>query len=933
MNRILLLLFLAFIACHVPSQSVAQKSSWRQIKKADKLRLYGKIEGAISKYESILTQNPTDAAASYQLGKIQLLDLENYGKAEQYLSNAINNFSEKDSIYMAYFYLAETQKLMGNFPEAIDNYKFFRTHGIKNLAKSKSLVDEVTTKIDECKLAEVHDSGKKYTFTRVINLGDQINSELSEYCSIWFPDNGELLYTARYQDNPKEKRFKDFKFFEGGYSLVDTNKRLKEPKALEINVEDRQHFSVVSRTVSGDSVIFFKNNKLWLSVKTDGELSNPVALPEQINRSYYQPHGTFTPDNKSFIFSSADKDLKLDLYEVKLTASNSWSEPIKLGKNINSKHNEDSPFFTRDGKTLYFSSNRPGGYGNYDIYFSKYIEGNWTDPLNMGMPINSSGQDIFFSLNDDLKTGFLSSNRGGGYGAMDIYMFTEQPYPSFDCEAYFAEHDHVGLNEILVMDELVVGEKVRFDATDAKIKGARISNIFWKVDETILKLDSPILTYAFTDTGSHKITAQIYGKDKKTDEYVMDCSTLEFDILTEGPLFLEVVADRMVKVDSNTIIDASSLYFGDNKRVTDYKWFIDDKKIDQDAQSYNYSFQDTGYHDIKVIALIEDETKSEKYEITSSKEIFVFDDSYKILYADNGDAYIPGLDLFDNTNPNTGKINALKADVYGVPDDRRIFYAWYIDNAEIKGKQTSLLSYDFKPLSTVTVKAFIMHEAEEPEFTLEASKVIPEYDLPTKPNTMIDTGNVIVSNDKPKDDSVVKDITTTDGNKDDGKLVEDPDKKDDSLTDNGLNMDSKTSTEPSKVNNDTKVNNTNVSSGSDKELEPVYFPFDKFYLTKAAKLILDRDIKTLISNPDLYVIVEGNTDSMGPTGYNIKLSEKRAKSVYNYLISRGVPEDQVKGINSNGESQPKVPNTHENGKDNPAGRRENRRVDLTIVKN
>ncbi len=924
--RLTLIVFLALFALFAPHDSFAQKSSWHKIRKADKLRLYGKIDGAIKKYESILTEDPTNVAANYQLGKIQLLDLEDFGKAEKYLSTAIRNFDEKDSIYMAYYYIAETQKLLGNFPQAIENYNFFKNYGIKNSSKSKSLIEDVNTKIDECKLGEVYVSDSKYTFTRVINLGEQINSDLSEYCSIFFPDNGELMYTARYQDNPKEKRFKDFKFYEGGYSLIDTNKRIKQPKALEINEKEREHFSVVSRTISGDSVVFFKNNKLWLSVKQDGELSNPIVLPEQINRSYYQPHGVFSPDNKTFVFSSADKKLKLNLYEVRLNDNNSWTEAKLLSKNINSKYNEDSPFFSKDGKTLYFSSNRPGGYGNYDIYFSKYIEGNWTEPINMGMPINSSGEDIFFSLNDDNKTGFLSSNRGGGYGAMDIYMFTEQPYPSFDCEEYFAENGNLGLNDILIMDELVVGENVRFDVTNAKIKDAKVSNIFWKVDETILKLDSPLLTYAFNDTGLHKVTTQIYGKHKKTDDYMMDCSSLEFNVLSEGPIFLEVVADRMVKVDTNSIIDASMLYFGESKKVSKFKWYVDGDKIDQNKQSYNYSFTDTGYHTIKVIASIIDDVNNEKYDITSSKKVFVYNDSHNVQFASNGDAYIPGIDLYDNTNPNNGKISALKADVYGIPDNRRVFYSWYIDNAEIKGRQTDLLTYDFQPLSTVTVKAFVMHEAEEPEFTLEATKVIPEYEIPSEPNVIVDQSDSLIVVGNPT--TLNNDTTSASTNI--GSVVDnDTVKVNDKIL--AKNNDNKNNTKvpDSKIDKDV----TGKNSSFKDDISPVYFPFDKFYLTQAAKKIMDENVRVLISNPSLNIVIEGNTDSMGPSAYNLKLSEKRAKEVYKYLISNGVSADQIKGINSNGENLPKAPNKLKNGRDNPSGRRENRRVDFTIVEN
>ncbi|MFK8044564.1 MAG: OmpA family protein, partial [Crocinitomicaceae bacterium] len=97
-----------------------------------------------------------------------------------------------------------------------------------------------------------------------------------------------------------------------------------------------------------------------------------------------------------------------------------------------------------------------------------------------------------------------------------------------------------------------------------------------------------------------------------------------------------------------------------------------------------------------------------------------------------------------------------------------------------------------------------------------------------------------------------------------------------------------------------------------------------------AKAIINNNIAALKANPSLRIVVEGNTDSMGPSAYNLRLSEKRAKSVYNYLKKNGITDKQIQGINSNGEKLPKKPNTVD-GRDNPKGRKENRRVDFTIV--
>ncbi|MFK8045488.1 MAG: OmpA family protein, partial [Crocinitomicaceae bacterium] len=834
----------------------AQKSSWNKIRKANKLRLFGNVDKAVKKYEEILTETPNNAAANFQLGKIYLLDFEDYGKAEKYLSTSVKNFDEKDTIYMAFYYLAETQKQLGNFPEAIENFQLFKSKGIKDVVKSQDLVSDVNTKIDECKLAQAYGSDKEYTFTRVINLGENVNSDLSEYCSIFFSETDQLMYTARYQDSDKEKKFMDFKFYEGSYAFSDTNSSETDPTRLKFDEEDKVHFSVVSKTTSGDTVIFYKENKLWISTMNNGKLLQPKLMPLVVNKSYYQPHGVFTPDGKSFIFSSAEKDVQLDLYRSTITGGQ-WGEAEVLSDVINTKYNEDSPYLSADGKTLYFSSNKPGGFGKYDIYLSKIEDGVFSKPINIGMPINSAGEDIFFSLNQDNKTGFLSSNRNGGFGLMDIYMFTEQPYPSFDCEEYLAANGGEGKNEIKVLDELVINQSVRFDLSKAKLDHANISNIFWKVDDEILKLDSPQLTFLFDTSGEHYVSTQIFGKNRKTDSYVMDCATQKFTINKEGTLFLEIEADRMVKVEDNAIIDAAVFYLGNNKMITDYKWFIDDNDIKTNKQSYNYSFSDTGYHDIKVLATVVDQAKGESYEVTSSKKIFVYDENHSLSIGEDGIAVIPGIDLYDNKNPSDGKINAVKADLYGIPDSSRVFYSWYIDNALVKGRQSELLAYDFKPLSTVTVEALVVPQIEdEEEFTLTASKVIPPFE----------TGVLVVDANPTNSDTTATPSTTTTTTT--------------TTTATSTATNTSTSSNPDStvaVTTEPVVDVVKLD-GISYEIRPVYFYFDKYYLTPKAKAIINNNIAALKANPSLRIVVEGNTDSMGPSAYNLRLSEKRAKS-------------------------------------------------------
>ena len=119
---------------------------------------------------------------------------------------------------------------------------------------------------------------------------------------------------------------------------------------------------------------------------------------------------------------------------VERTGKNKWTDPVNLGPKINTPFDEDAPYFHPDGRTLYYSSNGPTSMGGFDIFVTEMdstAESGWLDPLNMGTPVNTADDDIYFVLSADGKSGYYSSGKEGGYGEKDIYhiKFPYYPYP------------------------------------------------------------------------------------------------------------------------------------------------------------------------------------------------------------------------------------------------------------------------------------------------------------------------------------------------------------------------------------------------------------------------------------------------------------------------------------------------------------------------
>lgn len=174
----------------------------------------------------------------------------------------------------------------------------------------------------------------------------------------------------------------------------------------------------VNRKIKSKSVKLFKG-----TVSTNGEWQNIENLPFNSD-GHDAGHPFISKDGKRIYFVS-DMEGTLgdkDIFYVDITKGY-YGAPVNLGPTINSPQKEYTPFI--DGDLIYFSSNRPGGKGGFDIYVTK-LDGSLPEPINLGAPINSKGDDISFIINSEKLQGYFSSNRSGGQGDDDIYTFVQR---------------------------------------------------------------------------------------------------------------------------------------------------------------------------------------------------------------------------------------------------------------------------------------------------------------------------------------------------------------------------------------------------------------------------------------------------------------------------------------------------------------------------
>lgn len=311
------------------------------------------------------------------------------------------------------------------------------------------------------------------------NMGVGINSKYDECCLTYTPIDTLLFFSSKrkpVKGKMENGQYPDDIYYAKRATPVDP---WKYPKNVGKKFNGKEQESSPFLDRNGEYIYFeryLKPKKADKKIGYGGGLDIYVAkvqganileaeiLPIEINSKSWDAHPTITKDGNTLYFSSKRPGGQgaRDLYLSTKDSEGKWTTAQNLGEIINTKFDEISPYITPDGSTLYFSSNGREGMGNYDIYKSKRIGNNqWSEPENMGAPINSEAADMFFRLyGSGEDTLHFSSNRKDGYGRLDIYASTEMlrmnPFSaSYTGEGTVPEEEKIVEPVVKEMEEVV----------------------------------------------------------------------------------------------------------------------------------------------------------------------------------------------------------------------------------------------------------------------------------------------------------------------------------------------------------------------------------------------------------------------------------------------------------------------------------------------
>lgn len=429
MNNIFTLvlsILLVTSTCYAQKPSKDEKKLY---KVANKQLANEKYKQAQKSYKKLIEMKPTNETYHFEGGLSYYFSDFERAKGILFFEASLQN-SKGDTIPELYYYLGKSYHLNGEFDKSNDAFNKFKPF-IKTRSNSGQ---ELMRKADY--FVQIDERGCDFVATQnenivTTNLGEKINTPSGEYAPVLKKDDNILLFTSRRKSSNSNKLDKDLLPYEDIYiaKKVDdvwtvlTDKREIE-KHVPTNLNSKKHDASVMYSLDSKTLYTYKNNVIWVSVLKDGTWSKLKKLDEKINTSRQNiPSLSISKDGSTLYFVANQKNGVggKDIYKSNKTSKGNWGDPELLSTTVNSQLDEDSPFISEDGNTLFFSSKGHPGIGGYDIYKSQLVNGNWSAAENMGTPINSASDDIYFIIDNIYKNGFFASARSGGNGGMDLY--------------------------------------------------------------------------------------------------------------------------------------------------------------------------------------------------------------------------------------------------------------------------------------------------------------------------------------------------------------------------------------------------------------------------------------------------------------------------------------------------------------------------------
>ncbi|HOY31248.1 MAG TPA: OmpA family protein [Bacteroidales bacterium] len=842
------------------------------------------------------TSEPENANIDYHIGVCyKHMPSEKY-KAIPYLEMAVKNISrdhtgtkdEKTAPADAYFYLGTAYLINYDLEKAVAATEQYKTLLNPNDESEKIKFKNADRQIAMARVAK--ELIKDPIPITVENLGKHVNTRFPEYAPAIVLDGNTLLFTARRDENVGDMVEDNGYYFEDIY-MSKKSEITKWTEAINIKtVNTQDHEASISLSSDKKQLFIYKDDggdgNVYVSNHSEHEWQKPVKLGNPINSKAWETHASLSSDGNTIYFTSDRKGGYggLDIYKSEKNANGKWGEAINLGNVINTEFNDDGPFLLYDN-VLYFCSQGHKTMGGYDIFYSRLKnDSTWSEPVNIGYPINTTDDDLFYTPVDSLTAYFASvrvidSYGTPGFGNLDIYRLTIHPVVIKGI-AYDKHTREIlpGAKVYLLNDKMEIIEETVADTNGAYCFPASYNrNYFLKASKD-----------SYTDATDKASTYNI-GEKKEVvvdlfPERIFDVSLKIHvdDAQTYMPLNeVRVIVKDVLSGDTvNLITDENG----------DIVKNLPDKK-NNDSLHYEIEFAKQGYLDKNL---------DFRYHITKPGEILIKENLGKLL--------IRGLVL----NKQTKEIIP-GADVFLMDEKMDT-----IDRASADDKAAFSFSADYDRKYYLSARKKSYTEGNNTVSTYNAgntreftANLLLEQSVPVSLKILIFDAN---TNEILKDVKIeMKDmqsgkieILMTDKN---GELFIPLEHKtiNDSLV---YNMVISKETylakyfkyrylikKPGEIVIREPIGRLEVGTDLAKviQINNIYFDFDKYYIRPDAAIELDKIVKIMNENPSIVIELGSHTDCRNTYAYNEVLSKNRAKSSVAYIVSKGIDPKRITG--------------------------------------
>lgn len=478
MKRLVLLTGLLALCVNTGLKAQSKEELRNNFFDAESWILFESYQDALPLYQQLLKSSPRNANYKYRIGQCYMNMPGEKARAISYLEDAVKNinptykegkFTETGAPYDALYFLANAYRINNQLDKALKTYQEFR----RNLNPAVYDTAVVNFQIQSCLNAK--ELMKMPLYVRLKNAGRVINTTNNEFNPVVSVKEDMIIYS------------RSLAFYDALLFSRKLNGNWTEPVNLnELLKVDRDLFPT---SISSDGKELYLYNSaeydgnIYTSRLVDGVWMPLVKLNDNINTKFWESHATISHDNKKLYFTSNRKGTLggLDIYVSMRDSTGDWGPAINLGPTINTQYNEESPFLSADDKTLFFSSRGHYSMGGYDIFYSTLLDnGEWSKPINLGAPLNTTDDDVFFCPVNQGFEGYIARELPGGTGKQDIYrveLFSDRHPRRFYVKGFVSVADLIN----------TYNDSVRISVTSVKRPG------------------QPIVVYSDPKTGEYRV--------------------------------------------------------------------------------------------------------------------------------------------------------------------------------------------------------------------------------------------------------------------------------------------------------------------------------------------------------------------------------------------------------------------------------------------